>query len=38
MLDEVQQSNSMDSLNICFELEKMHIFLDLGRAMEECNK
>jgi hypothetical protein len=38
MLDEVQQSNSMDSLNICFELEKMHIFLDLGRALEECNK
>jgi hypothetical protein len=27
----------MDSLNICFELEKMHIFLDLGKALEEWN-
>jgi hypothetical protein len=38
MLEEVQQSNSMDSLNMCFELEKMHIFLDLGIALEEFNK
>jgi hypothetical protein len=38
MLDEVQHSNSMDSLNVFFELEKMHIFLDVGRALEECNK
>jgi hypothetical protein len=38
MLDEVQHSNSMNFMNICFELEKMHIFLDLGRGLEECNK